>query len=63
MHLILIKVSKCKVHVTPKVRKYITPISKENKLIKLNKEDKLTLIKVECNKVILSKFKTVKFIA
>ncbi len=63
MYLTFISVSKkYKVHITLEVKKYTTFISEKNKLTRLNKKDKLTLIRVSYNKYISSKFKTVKFI-
>ncbi len=62
VHLILIKVSKCKVHVISEVKEYIIPVVIKSKLIKLNSIDKLTLIVEKCSEVIPNKFKAIKFI-
>ncbi len=61
VYLILIRVSKCEVHVISKVKEYIIPEVVKSKLIKLNSISKLTLVIVSCSKNILSKFKAVKF--
>ena len=60
MHLTLIS-RKCEVHFTPKVKEYITLVVCKSMLIKLSSVSNLILIVNKYNKVILSKFKTVKF--
>ena len=62
MYSIPIRVSKCEVHVTSEVKKYVISVVYKNKLTKSNSVSKLTLVVISCNKDIPNKFKTVKFI-
>ncbi len=60
MHSTLIN-KKYKVHITPKVKDYATPVVCKSSLINSNNISNLTLIISKYNDIILSKFKIVKF--
>ena len=60
MYLTLVS-RKCEVHVIPEDKKYVTPVVCKSSLIKSSSVSNLILIVNKYNKVILSKFKTVKF--
>ncbi len=50
-------------HITPKVKEYVTSEIYKSKLIKSSKEVQSTLAIIKCNENISCKFKIVKFIA
>ncbi len=53
---------KYEVHIIPESKEYINPVVIESKLIKFNSISNPILIVSKCSKLILSKFKTMKFI-
>ena len=61
VHSISVKVVKHKVYVISKVREYVILVICKSKLTKLSSVSNPILVVVSCNKLILSKFKAVKF--
>ncbi len=60
MHSILVS-RKCKVHVTPEVRDYATPVVYKNSLTDFSSVSNPILVVSKCNDVISYKFKAIKF--
>ncbi len=48
-------------YVTPKIREYVIPGVIRSKLIKISKGVQLIFVRVKYSKIILNKFKVVKF--